>query len=73
MEDPYSAHQPDEGYSEDPLNPSIVPAPFAVKARLDAASPIIDSQVGGELPAWFLRQVSTMDINTKRGSSASGP
>ncbi len=62
----FSPDQPDEGYSEDPLNPTV-PSPFAIKLRddHDPTSPLSGFRSSAELPAWLVRSVSNMSISSK--------
>jgi hypothetical protein len=59
--DPFSPqHQPDEGYSEDPLNPSL---PDKLPASLSARP------TPAELSAWLAANPNALPISLKKGTS----
>lgn len=60
--DPFSpTQQPDEGYSEDPLAPTV---PHSLSAELATLrSP-------AELPAWLARHATVLPLSVKRGKSS---
>ena len=52
------AHQPDEGYSEDPLNPSI---------HNDLASALSSLRSPADLSAWLISNVKLLPVQMKTG------
>lgn len=52
------AHQPDEGYSEDPLNPTI---------HSDLSSALSTLRSPADLPAWLIANVSLLPAQIKTG------
>lgn len=58
--DPFSpVHQTDEGYSEDPLNPTL-------HQSLPAAASALRSPA--DLPSWLVSNASALPISVKTGS-----
>jgi hypothetical protein len=60
--------QPDEGYSEDPLNPLSTSASFSFKNREDAVSALASVR-SGEFPAWLTQHISNLSMSRKTGMS----
>ncbi|KAF7544166.1 hypothetical protein G7Z17_g10170 [Cylindrodendrum hubeiense] len=58
--DPFSpAHQPDEGYSEDPLNPSV---------HHDLPAALASLRSPADLPAWLAANISLLPLQTRTGT-----
>ncbi|KAK3312866.1 hypothetical protein B0H66DRAFT_569035 [Apodospora peruviana] len=57
--------QPDEGYSEDPLNPLSTSASFVFKPREDAISALGAARPGAEFPAWLMQHISSLSLSDK--------
>ncbi|KAK0611930.1 hypothetical protein B0T14DRAFT_489226 [Immersiella caudata] len=56
--------QPDEGYSEDPLNALSASASFPFKGREDAVSALASVR-SGEFPAWLTQHISNLSMSRK--------
>lgn len=52
------SHQPDEGYSEDPLNPTV---------QNDVSSSLANLRSPLELPAWIAANAAHLPISLKKG------
>lgn len=61
--DAFAAHQQDEGYSEDPLNPSA--ASSSLKRRYNGVSVLSPSRSGAEVPAWLMRQITDLPMQDR--------
>jgi F-box and WD-40 domain protein 1/11 len=61
--------QPDEGYSEDPLNALSASTTFSHKSRADAVSALGSSQLADEFPAWLTQHISNLSLSHKTGMS----
>ncbi|KAH8890257.1 WD40 repeat-like protein [Thozetella sp. PMI_491] len=61
--DDYS--QPDEGYSEDPLNPSTTSALFSSKARDDSLYGLSAGRPGDRFPAWLTQHIANLSVSDK--------
>lgn len=58
--DPFSpAHQTDEGYSEDPLNPSV---------NHDLPAALASLRSPADLPAWLAANISLLPVQTRTGT-----
>lgn len=58
--DPFSpAHQPDEGYSEDPINPSVHEDLSAILSTLRSPA---------DLPSWLASNASILPVSVKTGA-----
>ena len=62
------AAQPDEGYSEDPLNALSASASFSFKNREDAVLALASVR-SGEFPAWLTQHISNLSMSRKTGMS----
>ena len=58
--------QPDEGYSEDPLNALSTPASFSLKSREDAVSALATNRPDA-FPAWLTQHISNLPMFRKTG------
>ena len=59
--DPFSpAHEPDEGYSEDPLNPS---------ANRDTSMTLSSLRSAADLPSWLASNAASLPVSVKKGMS----
>ncbi|KAK5662453.1 hypothetical protein OQA88_8364 [Cercophora sp. LCS_1] len=56
--------QPDEGYSEDPLNALSASTSFLLKPREDAVSALATSRPG-DFPAWLTQHISNLSMSRK--------
>lgn len=57
--DPFSpAHQPDEGYSEDPLNPTL---------HNELSTALASLRSPADLPAWLIANASLLPVQIKTG------
>jgi len=66
--------QPDEGYSEDPLNPSSAVIPVSPKPRDDAiASTTGPNRRGAEFPEWLIPHIANLSVNHRTGKPRSIP
>jgi hypothetical protein len=61
--------QPDEGYSEDPLNALSASASSPFKNREDAVSALASVR-SGEFPAWLTQHISNLSMSRKTGMSS---
>ncbi|KAK0630422.1 hypothetical protein B0T17DRAFT_557066 [Bombardia bombarda] len=59
------AAQPDEGYSEDPLNPLSASTTFSLKSRDDAVTALAAARPGTEFPAWLTTHISNLSLSNK--------
>lgn len=67
--DAYSAHQQDEGYSEDPLNQSVATSSRpSIKSRYDNGDSVItpDSSAS-EVPLWLIQHIAQLSDEEKSG------
>jgi len=53
-----TAQQPDEGYSEDPLNPSV---PISISPGIGLAGP----RTAADMPAWLSRNLPGLPVSIK--------
>lgn len=60
--------QPDEGYSEDPLN-ALSAASFPSKHREDAVSALVSVRPDGDFPALLAQYISSLSMSRKTGMS----
>ena len=63
--------QPDEGYSEDPLNPLSSSASFSAKQRDEALSSLAltaPSDLHGHFPDWLTRHIANLPTAQKTGT-----
>jgi len=67
--DPFAAHQPDEGYSEAPLNPGPPQSSIAIKPRDDPASPLLGLRSTAEVPSFLMRHIASMSLPMKTRQS----
>lgn len=58
--------QPDEGYSEDPLNALSASTSFILKPREDAVSTLATSRPD-EFPTWLTQHISNLPMYRKTG------
>ena len=66
--DNFEAQQPDEGYSEDPLNPSAASQgyPYQAKSRSTAVLALAeDSRSDTEFPEWLTRHIASLPVHDK--------
>ncbi|KAK0649176.1 hypothetical protein B0T16DRAFT_326365 [Cercophora newfieldiana] len=56
--------QPDEGYSEDPLNALSASPSYPFKSREDAVSALASVR-SGEFPAWLTQHISSLSMSRK--------
>ncbi|KAK3348595.1 hypothetical protein B0T25DRAFT_591348 [Lasiosphaeria hispida] len=57
--------QPDEGYSEDPLNPLSTSTTFSLKQKDDAVSALRSVRSNEEFPSWLTQHISNLPLNRK--------
>ncbi len=62
------ASQPDEGYSEDPLN--ALPTSTSPKYRNDAVSALASALSDRDFPSWLTQHISNLPDSRKTGMSA---
>jgi F-box and WD-40 domain protein 1/11 len=66
MEDDFAAQEPDEGYSEDPLNPTTSrTAGYLAKPRNDAVSALAASKTTADFPDWLTRHIAGLSVHDK--------
>ncbi|KAB5585096.1 hypothetical protein GE09DRAFT_944808 [Coniochaeta sp. 2T2.1] len=68
--DNFDAQQPDEGYSEDPLNPSgasqVQGYPYQAKSRSTAVLALAEeSRSDTEFPEWLTRHIASLPVHDK--------
>jgi hypothetical protein len=61
--------QTDEGYSEDPLNPSASLSGFLAKPRNDAVWELGAQRPGPEFPEWLTRHIAGLSVQDKTRES----
>ena len=65
--DDFAAQEPDEGYSEDPLNPTAATqgAGYLGKPRGDAVSALATSRSTADFPDWLTRHIAGLTVHDK--------
>jgi len=66
--DDFAAQEPDEGYSEDPLNPAATAqsAGYLGKSRGgDAVSALATSRSTADFPDWLTRHIASLTVHDK--------
>lgn len=70
--DNFAAQEPDEGYSEDPLNPTTTQtSTYLAKPRSDAVSALAARRSTVEFPVWLTRHIASLSVRDKTGRSPS--
>lgn len=59
--------QPDEGYSEDPLNLPPTTTSLPLKPREDGITVLGPARSGDNFPPWLIRHLSSLSISRKTG------
>jgi F-box and WD-40 domain protein 1/11 len=62
--DPYNVSQPDEGYSEDPLNPSTAVV-FPNKSRENVSAALAELQSNPNIPAWLSAPLAALSVQDR--------
>lgn len=64
--DDFAAQEPDEGYSEDPLNPTTTQASaYLAKPRGDAVLALAAGRSTVEFPDWLTRHIAGLTVHDK--------
>ncbi|KAH8904176.1 WD40 repeat-like protein [Coniochaeta sp. PMI_546] len=64
--DDFAVQEPDEGYSEDPLNPTTTQTPaYLAKPRSDAVSALAARTSTVEFPDWLTRHIGSLSVHDK--------
>lgn len=64
--DNFAAQEPDEGYSEDPLNPTTTQtSTYLAKPRSDAVSALAARRSTVEFPVWLTRHIASLSVRDK--------
>ncbi|OIW25593.1 WD40 repeat-like protein [Coniochaeta ligniaria NRRL 30616] len=64
--DDFAAQEPDEGYSEDPLNPTTTQtSAYLAKPRNDAVSALAATRSTIEFPDWLMSHIASLSVHDK--------
>lgn len=64
--DDFAAQEPDEGYSEDPLNPTTTQtSAYLAKPRSDAVSALAATRSTVEFPDWLMSHIASLSVHDK--------